>query len=64
MLTDLRRFLDRWIPAFEADGRRYLTIALGCTGGQHRSVYLTEELNRYLSGMGRLVLVRHRELLS
>jgi len=64
MLTDLRLFLDRWIPAFEADGRSYLTITLGCTGGQHRSVYMTETLGRHLSRQGRPVLVRHRELSS
>lgn len=64
MLADLRGFLDRWIPAFEADGRSYLTITLGCTGGQHRSVYMTEALSRHLSGQGRSVLVRHRELSS
>jgi RNase adapter protein RapZ len=62
MLADLHRFLDRWIPAFEADGRSYLTITLGCTGGQHRSVYMTEELGRHLAALGRAVLVRHREL--
>ncbi len=62
MSADLQRFLDRWIPRFETDGRSYLTIAVGCTGGQHRSVYLVEALGRHLSESGHRVLVRHREL--
>lgn len=62
MCADLQRFLDRWIPRFETDGRSYLTIAVGCTGGKHRSVYLVEALSRHLSANGHRVLVRHREL--
>lgn len=55
-------FLQRWIPHFEADGRKYLTVAIGCTGGQHRSVYLTEQLASHFSDDGRKIQVRHREL--
>lgn len=55
-------FLDQWIPCFEADGRSYLTVAIGCTGGQHRSVYLTEQIAAHFSAQGRNVLTRHREL--
>jgi UPF0042 nucleotide-binding protein len=62
MCADLQWFLDRWIPRFETDGRSYLTIAVGCTGGKHRSVYLVEALSRHLSANGHRVLVRHREL--
>lgn len=62
MRVDLCTFLDRWIPAFEADGRSYLTITVGCTGGQHRSVYMTEILGQHLVTQNRTPLVRHREL--
>ncbi|HYW93696.1 MAG TPA: RNase adapter RapZ [Gammaproteobacteria bacterium] len=62
MCEDITGFLDRWIPCFEADNRSYVTIAVGCTGGQHRSVYLVERLAAYLRGRDLKVLVRHREL--
>lgn len=62
MLGDMMHFFDRWIPRFEADGRSYLTIAIGCTGGQHRSVYIAERLHRHLANQGRKVMIRHREL--
>lgn len=62
MRDDLIAFFDRWIPRFEADGRSYLTIAMGCTGGQHRSVYMGEALRRHFVETGRKVMVRHREL--
>jgi len=63
MYGDLARFFDRWIPRFEADGRSYLTVAVGCTGGRHRSVYIAEQLKRHFKAEGRKVMVRHRELL-
>ncbi|PUB85393.1 MAG: RNase adaptor protein RapZ [gamma proteobacterium symbiont of Ctena orbiculata] len=62
MLSDMIDFLTRWIPAFEADGRSYLTIAVGCTGGQHRSVFLVERLARHFAEAGLDVMSRHREL--
>jgi UPF0042 nucleotide-binding protein len=61
MLTQIEAFIARWLPAFENDQRSYLTVAIGCTGGQHRSVYFTETLARKFSGRS-VTLVRHREL--
>jgi UPF0042 nucleotide-binding protein len=61
MLADIRNFVERWLPCFVRDNRSYLTIAIGCTGGRHRSVYFVEALARHFAGEHR-VLVRHREL--
>ncbi|MSQ89514.1 MAG: RNase adapter RapZ [Betaproteobacteria bacterium] len=58
---DLRTFLVRWLPEMRRDNRSYLTVAIGCTGGRHRSVYLAERLARAFSAEAR-VLVRHRGL--
>ena len=52
----------RWLPEYEADNRAYLTVAIGCTGGHHRSVYLAERLAERLSGRAKGAIVRHREL--
>lgn len=60
--NDILQFLLSWIPLFEADHRSYVTIALGCTGGQHRSVYLTDNLANRLRKKIRNVQIRHREL--
>jgi len=54
--------LEDLLPRFEAEGKAYLTIALGCTGGRHRSVYVAERLAAWLSGIGRKVHLRHRDL--
>ncbi len=62
MYQDLIGLFDNWLPHFEADNRHYMTIAIGCTGGQHRSVYLVERLAGYFRDQGRHVLTRHREL--
>jgi UPF0042 nucleotide-binding protein len=61
MLEQIQRFLQRWLPAFEEDQRSYLTVAIGCTGGQHRSVYAVEWLARQFESRF-ATLVRHREL--
>jgi len=62
MIADLRRFVETWLPCFEASNRSYLTVAIGCTGGQHRSVFIAEALARHFRGMRDYVMVRHREL--
>ncbi len=62
LLEDISGFLQRWIPRFESEGRSYLTVAIGCTGGQHRSVYLVEALAEQFKGQFLNVIVRHREL--
>jgi len=62
MFTSLCRFFEQWIPAFEAENRSYLTVAIGCTGGQHRSVYLTERLAEHFRERYPSVATRHREL--
>ncbi|MCS6787487.1 MAG: RNase adapter RapZ [Thiobacillaceae bacterium] len=61
MLEDIRAYVERWLPAYIRDNRSYLTVALGCTGGRHRSVYFAEALAEHF-GQGQQVLVRHREL--
>ena len=61
MLEDVRRFVADWLPAFERDNRSYLTVAIGCTGGQHRSVYFAETLAAGFRDRCQ-VLVRHREI--
>jgi UPF0042 nucleotide-binding protein len=61
MRGDIARFIGDWLPRYVADNRGYLTVGIGCTGGQHRSVYLAEWLGRHFRDRAR-VLVRHREL--
>jgi len=61
MYEDIRNFVEDWLPCFLADNRSYLTVAIGCTGGQHRSVYLAEKLARHFKAQQQ-VLLRHREL--
>ncbi len=61
MFDDIRSFLERWIPRFEANNRAYLNIAIGCTGGRHRSVYMTERMRSHFAETFDNVLVRHRE---
>jgi UPF0042 nucleotide-binding protein len=61
MLAQIDAFLSHWLASFEDDLRSYLTVAIGCTGGQHRSVYLVESL-AYRFGGRVTTLIRHREL--
>ena len=61
MLAQIEGFLARWLPAFVEDQRSYLTVAIGCTGGQHRSVFVVETLARRFAPHA-ATLVRHREL--
>ena len=61
MQDQIEAFLRRWLPNFEDDQRSYLTVAIGCTGGQHRSVYLCEALARRFAPEV-TTLLRHREL--
>ena len=61
MLQQIHDFLQRWLPAFEDDQRSYVTVAAGCTGGQHRSVYGVEWLAQRFEARY-ATLVRHREL--
>jgi len=60
MVQDIYTFVSTWLPEYRGDNRNYLTIAIGCTGGRHRSVYVVERLRMLLANAH--VLVRHREL--
>ena len=62
MFDEIRGFLEKWLPRFEREDRTYLTIAVGCTGGQHRSVYLVHRLAEQFANKGLKTQVRHREL--
>ncbi len=62
MYSDICRFVQDWLPCYVADNRSYLTVAIGCTGGQHRSVYFVERLARHFATTQQQVLIRHREL--
>ena len=55
MVDDIARFLETWLPAYRAQNRHYLTVCIGCTGGQHRSVYVAETLAKRFNA-----IVRHR----
>ena len=67
MLADIQHYIEKWLPSFEQDNRSYLNVAIGCTGGQHRSVYFVEQLYIYFTGayfkqQKQQVIIRHREL--
>ncbi len=72
MLADIQHYVEKWLPSFIADNRSYLNVTIGCTGGQHRSVYFVEQLFIYFTGtyfagsnlklQKHKVIIRHREL--
>ncbi|MBN1379076.1 MAG: RNase adapter RapZ [Gammaproteobacteria bacterium] len=62
MLQSIISLLETWLPRYEAEKRRYITVSIGCNGGQHRSVYLTEQLKKHFAEKQERVSVRHREL--
>ena len=62
LFADISGFIERWVPAYQESSRSYLTVAVGCTGGQHRSVYMASRLHQYLMGIGLASQLRHREL--
>lgn len=62
MFNDIRDYIEKWLPCFVIDNRSYLTVAIGCTGGQHRSVYFVEKLSQYFNDKQQKALTRHREL--
>ena len=62
MLADIQHYVEKWLPSFNLDNRSYLTVAIGCTGGQHRSVYFVEQLSQYFKLQKQRVIIRHREL--
>ena len=62
MTDDIRDYLEKWLPKYESNNRSYITVAVGCTGGQHRSVYIGEKLKKYFSSKIKNVQIRHRDL--
>jgi UPF0042 nucleotide-binding protein len=60
-MTSLSAMLASLLPLYQKEGKSYLTVAIGCTGGRHRSVYVAEELARRLTGAGGEVILRHRD---
>ena len=62
LFSDIESFLNKWLPELQANDRSYVTVAIGCTGGQHRSVYLAEQLATEYRMKYPNVQVRHREL--
>ncbi|MFT6156484.1 MAG: UPF0042 nucleotide-binding protein, partial [Neolewinella sp.] len=64
MVTDIAEFVEKWLPRFQADNRSYLTIAIGCTGGRHRSVFTANQLVDHFTEKGINAQIQHRDLLQ
>ncbi|UXI01609.1 RNase adapter RapZ [Photobacterium sp. TY1-4] len=64
LIYQIRNFIDTWLPMLEKNNRSYLTVAIGCTGGQHRSVYIAQQLAEHFRDQGHQIQVRHRTLES
>ncbi len=62
MCDDIKGYLQKWLPKYESNNRSYMTVAVGCTGGQHRSVYVSEMLGKFFSTKIKNVQIRHRDL--
>lgn len=62
MIDDIKTFLEDWLPHFRKENRSYITVAIGCTGGQHRSVFIADCLAKHFDGHSLNVQIRHREL--
>ena len=62
LYRDICAYLDTWLPRYKDSNRSYMTVAIGCTGGQHRSVYLADRLFHYYREQYPNIHVRHREL--
>ena len=60
--SDIKKFVEKWLPDLEKNNRSYLTIAIGCTGGKHRSVYITQQLGEYFKSLGKQVQIRHTSI--
>ncbi|OGT21214.1 MAG: RNase adaptor protein RapZ [Gammaproteobacteria bacterium RIFCSPHIGHO2_02_FULL_42_13] len=64
MYDDIKQFIEKWLPAYHSENRRYLTISIGCTGGRHRSVYLAQKLGVHFEKTENHVVIRHRDLVD